>query len=106
MKRKLIVLFVCGLFASVAFAHSDEKHVIGTVTQVSQESVTVRTSPNEVVEVLFGPETKFTKGNATAGPGDVHVGDRVVIHAKPRKDGKLVARTVQIGAAKIPAQSL
>ncbi len=88
----------------MAFAHGDEKHVVGTATQVSQESVTVRTNANEIVEVLIAPETKFTKGNVTAAAGDVHVGDRVVIHAAPRKDGKLVAHTVQIGEGKVSAQ--
>lgn len=55
---------------------------------------------NENVEVLFAPDTKFTKVNAPTALGDVHVGDLVAIHGMPRKDGKLVAHTVQIGVSK------
>lgn len=105
MKRGFVFVVWIGLLASVAFAHRGEKHLIGTVTQVSQDSVTVRTNTNENVEVLFAPDTKFSKANVTAAPSDVHVGDRVVIHAMPRKDGKLVAHTVQIGGTKVSAQS-
>ena len=105
MKRNLVSLFCIALFASLAFAHGNEKHVIGTVIQISEQSVTVRTTTNEAVEVLIAPDTKFTKSNASATVTDVQVGDRVVIHAVPRKDGKLVAHIVQIGVAKTSPQS-
>jgi nucleoside phosphorylase len=105
MKRTLIFLVCIALFSSLVFAHGNEKHVIGTVTQVSQDSVTVQTSPNETVEVLIASDTKFMKGSASAAAKDIQVGDRVVIHAMPRKDGKLVAHTVQIGVVKAPAPS-
>jgi hypothetical protein len=100
MKRGFVFLLCVGLFASLAFAHGNEKHVIGTVMQISKDSVTVRTATNENVEVLLAPDTKITKGNASAAVNDIQTGDRVVIHAVPRNDGKLVAHTVQIGVAK------
>jgi hypothetical protein len=103
MKRGFVFLLCIGLFASPAFAHGNEKHIIGTVTQISKESVTVRTTTNENVEVLIAPDTKITKANVSAAVNDIQVGDRVVIHAVPRKDGKLVAHTVQIGVARTSA---
>jgi hypothetical protein len=53
----------------------------------------------------FTSGTKFSKNGAPAVPGDLHIGDRVVIHAMPMKDGKLMAHTVQIGVAKALMQS-
>ena len=38
-------------------------------------------------------------------PKDLHVGDRVVIHAMTMKGGMLMALTVQIGVAKTPPKS-
>jgi uncharacterized protein YfdQ (DUF2303 family) len=93
--------FVCYL----AFAHGNEKHVIGTVIKVSQNSVTIETTANTTVEVTIISDTKFTKGDASAAPKDLQVSDRVVIHAVPTKDGKVIAHTVQIGVAKASAQS-
>jgi len=54
---------------------------------------------------MITSETKFSKNGAPAAPGDLHIGDRVVIHAMPMKDGKLMAHTVQIGVAKGSMQS-
>jgi uncharacterized protein DUF5666 len=102
MTRKLVVLLSFALFASSAFAHGDEEHVIGKVTKVTQSSVIVQTTTNMSVEVMLTSDTKFTKGSATVTPRDLQVGDRVVIHAMPMKGGMLMAHTVQIGDVKTP----
>jgi hypothetical protein len=78
---------------------------MGTAIKVSQESVTVETSTKATVEVMVGSDTKFSKNDAPATPSDLHVGDSVVIHAMPMKDGKLMAHTVQVGVAKASANS-
>jgi hypothetical protein len=102
MNRKILLLLAIALLAISAFAHGDETHVIGTVTRVSQSSVTVQTTAKESVEVVVTPETKFTKGSTSVTLKDLQVGDRVVIHAMPMKGGMLMAHTVQIGDAKSP----
>ena len=66
---------------------------------------TVETNTKTTVEVMISSETKFSKNGAPALPNDLHFGDRVVIHAMPMKDGKLMAHTVQIGVAKASMQS-
>ena len=100
MIRTIVALLCMTLMSSLCFAHGNEQHVMGTVIKVSEESVTVETKTKATVEVLITSETKFSKNGAPATPGDVHVGDRVVIHAMPMKDGTLMAHTVQIGVAK------
>ena len=100
MMRKIVVLLSIALFASLAFAHGDEQHIIGAVTKISQSSVTVQTTTNASVEVMITSDTKFTKGSASATPKDLQVGDRVVIHGMPMKGGMLMAHTVQIGDVK------
>jgi hypothetical protein len=105
MKRKLVMLLSIALVASSVFAHGDEQHVIGTVTKVSQSSVTVQTPTNASVEVMITSDTKFTKGSASGTLTDLQVGDRVVIHAMTMKGGMLMAHTVQIGVAKTPPKS-
>lgn len=94
------------LFAGTfALAHGDYQHVMGTVTKISQNSITVLTTANESVEIATSPDTKFLKADVAIEARELKVGDRVVIHAKKTTDGKLVAHTVQIGATKSAATS-
>jgi hypothetical protein len=105
MIRTIVALLCMTLMSSLGFAHGNEQHVMGTVIKVSEESVTVQANTKATVEVMITSDTKFSKNGAPAAAGDLHIGDRVVIHAMPMKDGKLMAHTVQIGVAKASVQS-
>ena len=100
MKRQLSVLSLCLFFVTAAaFAHGDMQHIMGTVTKVSSDSITVKTTKGEVVTVAVAADTQFMKDKATAKIADLKVGDKVVVHAKKdEKDStKLVAHMVMIG---------
>ena len=105
MIRTTVALFCMTMMSGFCFAHGNEQHVMGTVIKVSEESVTVETNTKTTVEVMITSDTKFSKNGVPAAAGDLHIGDRVVIHAMPMKDGKLMAHTVQIGVAKASMQS-
>lgn len=105
MKFRLCIPFVIRFACTFAVAHGNYRHIMGTVTKISQDSVIVQTTAKVPVEVNLTPDTKFMKGNASAALKDVRVGDRVVIHAIPSTDGKLMAHTVQIGVTKALPQS-
>jgi len=105
MIRTIVTLLCMTVMSSFCLAHGNEQHVMGTVIKVSDQSVTVETNTKTTVEVMISSETKFSKNGAPAAPGDLHIADRVVIHAMPMKDGKLMAHTVQIGVAKGSMQS-
>jgi hypothetical protein len=104
MTRKLLLIAYIALFANAAFPHGNEQHVMGTVTKVSQDSVTVQTPDKVSIEVNIVSDTKFTKNNSAVELKDLHVGDRVVIHAK-RVGDQLQAHTVQIGTAGVTHHS-
>jgi len=105
MKARALILAACiPLWAAAALAHGGEEHVVGTVTKVAQNSITVKTTASKTVTVAVAPETKFTKAKAAAKIADLVVGDRVVIHAKEVTEGNLVADTVEFSTAK-PAQA-
>ncbi len=105
MMRTIVALLCMAVMSTPGFAHGNEQHVMGTAIKVSQESVTVATNTKATVEVMVSSDTKFSKNDASATPSDLHVGDSVVIHAMPMKDGKLMAHTVQVGVAKASANS-
>ena len=99
MKRAIAVLALLVSFTSLALAHGKEKHVMGTVTGIGQNSITVETTAQKTVTVNVSEKTKFTKSGEPASLNDLKVGDKVVIHAGQSGD-KLVATQVQFGATK------
>jgi hypothetical protein len=81
----LIALIV--LTASVAMAHGDKKHVIGTLEKINADSIVVKTADGKSVEVKLVASTMYVShvGNEdkSAQLSNLTVGDRVVIHATP-----------------------
>lgn len=87
------------LAATLAIAHGNLEHIAGTVTKISNNSVTVTTTAGKAIDVALDTDTTFSKAGKTILKTDIKVGDRIVIHAE-KEDGKLSAHTVEIGAAK------
>ena len=102
IKRRALIailgILAVVLTSTVASAHGGEEHVIGTVTSISDTSVTIKTTAGKMVGVGFDAQTTFARAKQTIQKSDIKVGDRVVIHAKEVNE-KLVAHTVEIGAA-------
>jgi len=97
MKRTAAAVTLLFALSLMAFAHGKEKHVMGTVTSISDTSITVETTAKKSVTVEVSDKTKFEKNGATATLKDLKVGDKVVIHADVSGD-KLVADEVHFGA--------
>jgi len=96
MKRTIAVVTLLFALTLMALAHGKEKHVMGTVTSISDSSVTVETTAKKSVTVQVSDRTKFEKSGAAAALKDLKVGDKVVIHADASGD-KLVANEVHFG---------
>ena|SRR5437879_43328 len=99
MKKVFVALSLFGLLAPLLLAHGNEKHVLGTVTKITDTEITVETATKETVTVKIVAETKFVKSGVEAAVKDLKVGDRVVIHAKQVGD-TLEAHEVRFGSTK------
>ena len=101
-RRKIHVAILAiaslALLPTIATAHGGEEHVTGTVTKISETSVTVKTTAGKHVEIGFDAKTTYARAKQPIQKTDIKVGDRIVIHAM-EMNGKLVAHTVEIGAA-------
>jgi hypothetical protein len=89
MRTKLYALLAISvLMTSIAWAHGDKKHVIGTLEKINTDSVVVKTAAGKSVEVKLVASTMYVShaGNEDkpAKLTDLAVGDRVVIHATPK----------------------
>ena len=99
MKHTVAVATLLLAFSLLALAHGKEKHVMGTVTSISDTSITVETTAKKSVTVDVSDKTKFEKSGSPATLKDLKVGDKVVVHADASGD-KLVANEVHFGAMK------
>jgi hypothetical protein len=89
----LLVLTVC----SLARAHGGMIHVMGTVTALTDNTVTVETTDKKTVIVTLTGETTYLNGSKPAALKDLKVGNRVVIHAVRVKES-LQAHEVRFSA--------
>lgn len=99
MKPTVACVTLLFALSVMALAHDKEKHVMGTVTSISDTSVTVQTKDKKSVAVDVSDKTKFEKSGSPATLKDLKVGDKVVIHADVSGD-KLVANEVHFGTMK------
>ena len=106
MKIRASVAVFCLILAgaTVSLAHNGFEHVMGTVTGVTANSVTVQTVGKEpkAVTVSTLPSTKYMKSGAAASMKDLKVGDRVMIEAKENAAHSLEAASVTFGKQPAP----
>jgi Domain of unknown function (DUF5666) len=93
--RLLTILLCVGLL----HAHGDP--IMGTVTAVTSDTVTVKDKDNKSVVIMLEKGTKFLINDKAAKKSDLKVGTRVVIDAHMDEKMKMYsAEEVNIGAAK------
>ncbi len=98
MKRLFSTILGLFLLCGLALAHEGERPIMGKVTAISANSITVETAAKEpkTVTVAITAQTKFVKSGAAASAKDLKVGDRVVIYAKENAK-KMEATLVSFG---------
>ena len=94
----LAIAFVVALLPAVALAHGGFEHVMGTVSKISDTSVTVTTAAGKSVDVALDAKTTYARATQALQRADLKVGDRVVIDAVKTGD-KLAAHSIKIGGA-------
>src|SRR3954453_16767783 len=80
--HSVIAILALIITAAAAYAHNGVEHVMGTITAITDSSITVDTVKHPAVTVFNDPTTKFTKNHNQSSRNDVKVGLRVVIDAK------------------------
>jgi len=86
--RTLIAALLFVTAPLITYAHGDMIHVMGTVTALTDKTVTVTTTTTDKksIEVVLTETTTYENGSKPATSKDLKVGDRVVIHAVKVKD--------------------
>lgn len=95
MKRIGLIVAALLVASVVGFAHGDNDHVRGVVTQISAQSVTLQVGGKGTKTLALNAKTTFEKSGKAAQLKDLKVGDRVIIDV-PK--GTLEARLIRFGA--------
>ena len=77
MTRLFSIAVLVVALASGAWAHGTDKHVMGVVTKITDDAVTVEAADKQVTVVKIAADTSFVKSGAAASLKDLKVGDRV-----------------------------
>lgn len=102
MKRLATVVAILMFAAGMLLAHGEPVRIMGTVTAITSDSITVQTVDNKSSKIGVSAQTTFMKSGAAASIKDLKVGDRVVVDGG--KEGeKLDAHQVSFGPTNPPA---
>src|ERR1041385_6772900 len=98
VRQSLIAFFAVVLISAVLLAHGAP--LMGTVTAVGEDSITITDKTGKSIVVGLESTTKFLKDKKPAAMEDIKVGTRVVIDAHMDEKSKTYkAEEVQIGVA-------
>ena len=92
----ILLLTLC--LSALLYAHGNLAHVMGTVVEITDHSVSVKAADGSIKLVAYDSETHFLKGTSPATAKDIVVGSRVVIHAHQNGD-QYHAAEIKIGTA-------
>ena len=95
MKRLLVLIALLLAAGTLGFAHGDNDHVRGVVSQLSATSVTIQVSATVAKTLSLNNKTTFEQSGKAARFGDLKIGDRVVVDV-PK--GSTEARQIRFGA--------
>ena len=100
MLRRFIACLTTLLVSSIfILAQSGATHLMGTVTAVKPDTVTIKMQDGKTEMVMLEKTTKYTKDDKPAKNTDLKVGDSVMINAKMDTKMKMyTAQEVMLGA--------
>jgi hypothetical protein len=104
MKRLKTLALTTALFLPLATlpvtAREDGTHVMGTIKNVAEKSLTIETRDKKEVVVVIDEKTRFETNGKPATAKDLKTGGRVVVDADKNKEA-LVAKEVKIGSVDV-----
>jgi len=79
MVHRSLFAIIFAVTATLAFAHGEGQHVLGTVTTIDQTRLEIKTQKGAIVEVQLNKQTRFKEKGNPKGTNHPAVGDRVVV---------------------------
>ena len=101
MKHSIALIVITAILSLplVVEAHGNATHVLGTVTETTNDQVTIKTPNEEIVTIYFSTDTIFQKNGITSTDARPKVGNRLIAEAA-KIEGKLVAVEIKFATSK------
>ena len=101
MKQSLALIVITTILSLplVIGAHGSVTHILGTVTEATNDEVTVKTPRGKIVTIYFATDTIFQQNGVTSSEARPKVGNRLIAEAA-NIEGKLVAVEVKFATPK------
>ncbi len=106
LKNAITFSFMFLFLAGILLAHGNATHLMGTVTALGKDTVTIQDKDGKTVVVMLEKATKYFKTKKPVTIDELKIGTRVVIDAEMNEKMKMYsAEEIQIGtgAAAAPA---
>ena len=102
----IVVIALIGalIVPAVVRAHENDKTVMGTLSSISGNNLTVKVADGKSVMVMMDAKTTITRGTTKLVATALKVGDRVVASG-PEDKNMIMAETVKVGAAPAPTKT-
>ena len=98
-RKSMLCILSLLLPAALLMSHGNATHLMGTVTAVGKDTVTIKDKDGKSVVVMLEKTTKYFKDKKPAAAGEMKVGLRVVIDAEMDQKMKMYsAEEIQLGA--------
>ena len=98
LKKAITLSFIALFLAGVLLAHGNATHLMGTVTALGKDTVTIQDKDGKTVVVMLEKATKYLKAKKPVSIDELKVGTRVVIDAEMNEKMKMYsAEEIQIG---------
>ena len=81
-RRLMACVATVSMFAGLVLAQAGATHLMGTITAIKPDTVTIKMQDGKSEMVMLEKTTKFTKDEKPAKSTDLKVGDSVMINAK------------------------
>jgi Cu/Ag efflux protein CusF len=99
MRLATIAVLVLAFTVPAALAHEGHAHhAMGVVKTVDASHVDIETTDGHSVSIALDTDTRYLRDKKAVTQANVKAGDRVAVEFY-EKDGKKIAREVQLGTA-------
>lgn len=103
-RRHLLVALGATLTAGVTLAAHNEIRVVGTLTKVEPDSITVKKADGKLVTIGYDKDTDILRNKAKVAASELKVGGSVVVDACAEPKKPLVALEIRL-VPPIPART-
>src|SRR5207247_9360731 len=99
LKKAITFLLTVSFLAGALLAHGNATHLMGTVTAVSKDTVTIQDKGGKSVVVMLEKAAKYFKTKKPGAIDELKIGTRGVIAAQmTEKMNMTSAEAIQVGA--------